>query len=253
MAPLISMPVPVSTGTTATVETAGEIEQRLGRAKELATVIKRNLRTFVEVGLALRELRDEQLYKELGYPTFQECILAEFGLTRRQSAYEHMQAAEVDKALSGITDKPANLAVSMELFPLLAKPRQLRKAWNEAIKQTKGKAVTAIVLAEIVERLTKPGTTRPKKGETDEGHRADGERDEPEDVEPEEPEEPEEEPWSDVDEAGNAIKMAVDDVLRLTLEQRQALSETLGARIERGELDHVGLQILEGVIQPVLF
>lgn len=67
------------------------VSARLG---ELEAVIKRGFETFVEVGNALREIRDTGLYKERGFSTF-EAYTQEHWKMARRTAYNKMAAAEV--------------------------------------------------------------------------------------------------------------------------------------------------------------
>lgn len=61
------------------------------RLQELEQVIERGLETFVEVGNALREIRDAKLYKNT-YSSFEEYCRVRWDMSR-PTAYEYMQAA----------------------------------------------------------------------------------------------------------------------------------------------------------------
>src|SRR5687767_13487946 len=83
-----------------------ELAPTSGRSlEELESVIERGLRTFVEVGSALLEIRDRRLYREQGHGRFEDYCRARWGL-KRQRAYELMEAAGTVAAMSEISDIP---------------------------------------------------------------------------------------------------------------------------------------------------
>jgi hypothetical protein len=98
-------------------------EQRLqalerSRLAELEQVVDRGLDTFVEVGLALREIRDSRLYRET-YSTF-EAYLDDRWQMSRPRGYQLIGAAGVAELVSTTVDTPlANEAQARELVPLL--------------------------------------------------------------------------------------------------------------------------------------
>ncbi|NBV22276.1 MAG: hypothetical protein EBS05_10220 [Proteobacteria bacterium] len=65
--------------------------------KRLESEIKAGQKTFVQVGLALSEIRDSKLYRG-EFKTFDEYCQTRWGW-KRQRAYELIQAAEVQSAL----------------------------------------------------------------------------------------------------------------------------------------------------------
>lgn len=75
------------------------------RLKSLCLTIHQGLSTFLEVGNALRLLRDERLYVE-GHKTFESFMKAEFGLPK-SVGYQYIQASEAREAMSAIADKTA--------------------------------------------------------------------------------------------------------------------------------------------------
>src|SRR5512137_2458791 len=72
--------------------------QRLG---ELEKVIAKGQKTFVEVGLALAEIRDVRLYKR-EYSGFEEYCRKKWGWTR-QHAYRLIEAAPIGKCNLQVT------------------------------------------------------------------------------------------------------------------------------------------------------
>jgi hypothetical protein len=54
-----------------TIEAKIKSDERLQRVRALERDIERSVRTCYEAGLKLRQIRDEELYKEDGFITFQ--------------------------------------------------------------------------------------------------------------------------------------------------------------------------------------
>ncbi len=87
--------------------------------ERLEAVIKSGWKTFLEVGAALTQVRDQKLYRDK-YGTFENYCLGELGFSRPY-AYNLMGSAEVSKQLSSIEDiarKPLNEAQLRELIPV---------------------------------------------------------------------------------------------------------------------------------------
>ena len=63
-----------------------------GRLAELEAIVERGQKTFLEVGRALREIRDGRLYKK-NYSTFEEYCQRRWGMGR-SAAYAYMEAEE---------------------------------------------------------------------------------------------------------------------------------------------------------------
>lgn len=119
------------------------------RLDELEGVIERGLATFVEVGQALLEIRDERHYRET-HGTFEDYCRERWNLSRKR-AYDLTAAAEVTTALSPIGDTlPANESVARELAPLRSEPVALREAWSEAVERH-GPTPTAAQVREVVD------------------------------------------------------------------------------------------------------
>ena len=129
------------------------------RLAELEKVIAKGQKTFVEVGLALAEIRDVRLYKR-EYGSFSEYCRAKWGWERAH-AYRLIDAADVAK-VSPMGDKISSERAARELGK--AEPEQ-RAGIVQAIVD-EGKPVTA---AEIRRHLPPPpmqpssaqGTARP--------------------------------------------------------------------------------------------
>lgn len=104
--------------------------------------IKSGLKSFIEVGDALLELRESKLYRE-EYGTFEECCDIEFGISRPR-AYQFMASSDVAGNLSTMVDK-ASLN-ERQLRPLTSVPAEKQGEVFQAAKdkaEREGRKVTA--------------------------------------------------------------------------------------------------------------
>lgn len=74
-----------------------------GSLRKLEATIEKGVATFIEVGLALRAIRDDKLYREK-HKTFEKYVSERWGFDRSR-AYQFIDAAEVKQNLSTIVDK----------------------------------------------------------------------------------------------------------------------------------------------------
>lgn len=138
---------------------------------ELEERIERGLETFVDVGLALMEVRDRRLYREAGYPTFEKYCIGKWDF-KRHRAYQLIEAAQTVKTLSledqnvehvqQIPESPRiNPRQARELAPLAkADPDAAREVWQE-VQEQHGDKVTAEKVREAVrERMPQPEPER---------------------------------------------------------------------------------------------
>jgi len=121
------------------------------RLAELEKTIARGKKTFVEVGLALAEIRDLRLYKR-EYGSFSEYCQAKWGWEKAH-AYRLIDAAEVAK-VSPMGDKITNERAAREL----AKVEPDQRAGVIQAVVAEGKPVTA---AAIKRHLPPPPMVRP--------------------------------------------------------------------------------------------
>jgi hypothetical protein len=119
------------------------------------TIIEEGLAQFIEVGQALAEIRDRRLYRAT-HRTFEE-YAHERWLLRRTRAYQLIDAAVVDTALSTIVDtpRPANEAQARELAPLKNDPGALTEVWGEIV-EAHGNGITASKVREAVAQKVEP-------------------------------------------------------------------------------------------------
>ncbi|SRR5712691_9651576 len=131
---------------------------RLGRLHQLERVIERGLTTFIEVGLALQEIREQRLYKP-AYSTFQHYCAERWGWTRIR-AHQLIDAARVVGVLTAVntaTPLPTSERQARELAPLADDAAALSDAWREA-RERYGEDPTADELRAVV-RGTDTGAT----------------------------------------------------------------------------------------------
>jgi transposase-like protein len=121
-----------------------------GRLTELEAIVEAGLKTFVDVGLALSEIRDGRLYRD-EHETF-EAYLDERWAMSRQRGYQLIDGARVVEFVSTTVDTPpTNERQARELARLLDEPELMSEAWEEAIHVSDGNP-TAAAVAEAVKR-----------------------------------------------------------------------------------------------------
>jgi hypothetical protein len=99
------------------------------RLNALEQMIDKRRRSFYQIGKALREIRDERLYRELLYDTFEQYLKKRWDMGRSQ-AYRLIEASRVIDNLSPIGDiLPQNEAQSRPLRKL--KPVDQRRLWQD--------------------------------------------------------------------------------------------------------------------------
>jgi phage N-6-adenine-methyltransferase len=128
------------------------------RLDELEQTIERGLETFVEVGEALREIRDARLYKEQN-ETFEDYCRERWGMGRN-FANKQIAAAEVVAALgTAVPNGPDKDRQARELTPLREQPEEMAAAWEEATESAaeQDRTVTAADVKEAVGRRVEPG------------------------------------------------------------------------------------------------
>lgn len=131
--------------------------------------IERGLRTFIDVGQALAEIRDSRLYKA-SHGTFEEYCRERWNFSDRRAS-QFIEAASVIPKILG-TGLPAP-TVESQARALAAVPEPERaEVWREAVESTGGKptakAVTEIAKArtETPEPVAVPSTAATGSGST---------------------------------------------------------------------------------------
>ena len=129
---------------------------RPSRLAELEQVIDNCQRSFVEVGNALRAIRDERLYAaEFG--TFEAYCRARHNLTRRALDYQLAAAAVVDNVRTIVLTAPSSESVARPLVKL--EPEGQRAVWKEATDRWR--KPTAAQVTEVVRELFPKPQARP--------------------------------------------------------------------------------------------
>jgi len=122
------------------------------RLYQCEEIIERGLNTFVDVGNALLDIRDNRLYRQ-EYHTFEDYCKERWGMERRQ-AYRLIDASTVVNNVSNWTQiTPSNESQARPLTSL--EPKEQVEAWKRVIETTpEGKITAAVVLkaAKEVER-----------------------------------------------------------------------------------------------------
>lgn len=104
----------------------------IARLVELEHVIERGQQTFIEVGLALLEIRDERLYRE-SYATFEDYCRERWGWSR-DYGIKLANAAEVVHMLGSVDHGIQTERQARELAPLRDEPKVMREIWDEAVE-----------------------------------------------------------------------------------------------------------------------
>ncbi|MCA9179629.1 MAG: hypothetical protein KDB14_34475 [Planctomycetales bacterium] len=118
--------------------------------KRLDGVVQRGMKHFVEVGLALKEIRDRRLYRD-SHKTFEAYVQQTHNIERAH-AYRLIKGAEVVQEMSPTGDKNPNEAQAREL----AKAGELAgDAWEIAQDKAAkdGREVTATDVREAVDAI----------------------------------------------------------------------------------------------------
>lgn len=131
-------------------------KQEQTRKSELVSVVKRGMATFVEVGRALQEIRDEKLYRD-SHKTFEKFCGEEFEISRPR-AYQLIEAAVVVDDLSKKLDKNAPIPERDSQARELASvpPEQQVEVWQEAVQDAEGEQPTVAQVRAAVERIASP-------------------------------------------------------------------------------------------------
>lgn len=134
----------------------------LDRLSLCESVIQKGLNTFVEVGNALFEIKNNKLYRDK-FTTFESYCRDRWNL-KRQRAYELMDAAAVVNTLSEISDKNEQDSQVSIIVPtkeshaaaLSKVPEEFRsEVWEKALEknQSSGKVITAKMIGNIAKEL----------------------------------------------------------------------------------------------------
>ncbi len=117
--------------------------KRLG---ELERVIERGLKSFMEVGTALMEIRDSRLYRS-SHGTFNEYCHERWDISRER-AHQLISSVDVVNSLSTTVNKPDSERVARPLSQLAERERDA--AWEAAVESALDGKPTAAQVQEAV-------------------------------------------------------------------------------------------------------
>ena len=108
------------------------LEQSSRSLAELEAVIEAGLEKFMEVGVALREIRDGKKY---GQDTFEDYCKERWDMGRNY-ANKLIAAVEVVRVIQPLgTSVPTSEAQARGLTQLLERPDKLREVWTEVVER----------------------------------------------------------------------------------------------------------------------
>lgn len=118
------------------------------RLDELETVIEHGLKTFIDVGTALLEIRDSRLYRK-EYTTFEEYCRGKWGWERRH-AYRLIDAAKAVENVSNWTQ--IQPATESQARPLTSLPPEVQAdVWQRAVETAPEGKITAAHVQSVVD------------------------------------------------------------------------------------------------------
>lgn len=128
------------------------------RLAELESTIDAGLRTFVDVGNALLEIRDSRLYRQT-FGTFEDYCRERWGFNSSR-ARQLIGAAETVRNLESVTTVTLFPATESQARPLTRlEPEQQREAWQRAVETAPNGKVTAAHVQATVDEYRAPVTT----------------------------------------------------------------------------------------------
>lgn len=120
------------------IPSPAEVAASLGEQEQ---IIERGLQTFIEVGTALKKIRDSRLYRGK-YRTFEDYCKERWGMTRRR-AYQLLDGSDVVANVNSCSHAPTNEA---QVRPLVGLPvEDQRRVWAAAVKRSHGKPTARVV------------------------------------------------------------------------------------------------------------
>ena len=147
--------MPLEVGHAGLVLTTQE-QEALARCE---AVIRRGWESFIEVGVALAQIRDQRLYRAQ-HQTFEHYCREKWDY-RKSHAYRLIAAAEVVKCLSPVGDipQPTHERQVRPLFGL--EPEKIRELWKKAVAKAGSGVVQATVVQEVAAEFQ--SKKRPRK------------------------------------------------------------------------------------------
>lgn len=132
------------------------IDNEANVLSQYEAVIERGQQTFLEVGAALAQIREQKLYRA-GFKTFEDYCQARWDWTKRR-ANQLIGAAEVVADLGTVVPKTAMPVSERQVRPLSRLPPTERgEAWKEACEESGGQPTAEQVVEAVERRLAKAG------------------------------------------------------------------------------------------------
>ncbi len=150
------------------LETREELsEEQEFLLKKCENIIRIGLSTFVEVGLALKEIQDQRLYRRTD-KTFEDYLQRSMGLSRPY-AYNLIESAKLMRELrtSVEVDKaslPKNEAQARELIRI--EPSRRVEVWKKVVDLAGDKPFTAKLIREVARSERSPEGEKPSAMES---------------------------------------------------------------------------------------
>lgn len=124
--------------------------------EKLEQIIQRNIQSFYEVGKALMEIRDRELYRLKNggnYRTFEQYCKDQWSIARR-TAYQFIDSAKVLENVRNCAQViPATESQTRPLSQI-KDPDQQREAWERAVETAPEGKVTAAHVNKVVREYT---------------------------------------------------------------------------------------------------
>jgi hypothetical protein len=119
----------------------GEVELSLDENEQ---IIREGIRSFVEVGEALKRIRDEGQYRQLGFPSFEQYVKERWGFVKSW-ANDQIAASRVVRVVeSGVTknlgQRPQTPEAARPLFKVLLRQGEegVARVWERAVESHEG-------------------------------------------------------------------------------------------------------------------
>lgn len=106
------------------------------------------MRTFVEVGAALKAIRDERLYRET-HDTFGDYCKDRWNIARR-TAYQLINGSQATENVRDCAQVDPTNEYQARPLTQLDTPAEQREAWAEAVEQCEGEQPTARVVEQVM-------------------------------------------------------------------------------------------------------
>ena len=119
-------------------------------SKEARRLVERVCASMEDARGAILELYERGGWQALGYPSWRDCVQHEFGRCQSR-VYQLLDAARIERDISTMVETPIPERVLRPLARLDSKEER-QQVWDEATKDSPGKAPAISRVAELVEK-----------------------------------------------------------------------------------------------------